>query len=168
MEIIKAATEWAKAEVASSMIFMLFGLIYILGSIGFWKFGNTVLTKALVIPLLIAGGLLLSAGISFYLSNKSLLANFETDFNKNPVTVIEAESKRTASTINTYEKVALKVFPAIILVSALAAFFISNPIIRVISIAIIAFLSVLVLLDSLALKRMKTYHHQLEIAKQQY
>lgn len=164
MEIVKAATEWAKAEIVSSTIFMLFGLAYILGSIGFWKFGNTPLTKALFIPLLIAGVLLLGAGISFYLTNKSALANFETEYNDNPTAMINSEIDRTKSTIKTYENVALKVFPAIILLAILVFCFISHPIVRAISIAVIAFLIVLVLIDSQALKRMKVYHNQLESA----
>lgn len=166
MEIIKAATEWAKAEIVSAIFFMLFGIFYILGSIGFWKMGNTPLTRALFIPILIAGGLLLAAGISFYISNKSRLANFETEYNTNSAALINSEIDRTASTINTYENVALKVFPAIIFVAALVAVFISNPTVRAISIAIAAFLIVLVILDSQALKRTKAYHQQLELAKE--
>ena len=65
MEILKAATTWTKAEVTSSLFFMLIGVVYLLASIGFWQLGKTPLTKALIIPILIAGGLLLSAGISF-------------------------------------------------------------------------------------------------------
>lgn len=167
MEIIKAATEWAKAEIVSSIFFMLFGLAYTLGSLGFWKFGNTPLTKALFIPLLIAGGLLLSAGISFYLSNKSILANFEKEYNENAAALIDSEINRTKSTMKSYENIALKVFPAIIIIMVIVFILISNPMIRAFSVSIIAFLFVLVLLDSQALKRIKTYHHQLEIVKEQ-
>jgi len=165
MEIVKVATEWTKAEIVSSIIFMLFGLSYMLGSVGLWKFGQTPLTKSLILPLLIAGVLLLSAGISFYLSNKSRIANFENEYKANPSTLINSEFSRTASTIKTYETIALKVFPVIILVAALVSWFISNPIVRAISIAIIAFLFVLVLLDSQALKRIKAYHQQLKLER---
>jgi len=165
MDIIKAETEWAKAEIVSAIIFMLFGICYILGSFGFWKFGNTPLAQSLVIPILIAGVLLLSAGISFYASNKSKIKNFESDFKSNPSELINSEITRTASTIKTYESVALKVFPVIIVVSALVFWFVPNPTIRAICLAIIAFLFVLVLLDSQALKRIKKYHQQLELAQ---
>lgn len=165
MEIIKAASDWAKAEIVSSMFFMLFGLIYLLASFGLWQWGNAPLAKALVIPMLIAGGLLLSAGGSFYFSNKSRLANFETSYKANPATFIASEVERTAQTVKTYENVALKVFPGIIAVAALLLFFMPNPLIRAICIAIIAFLSVLVLLDSQALKRTKVFHEQLELER---
>jgi len=163
MEIIKTATEFAKAEIVSSIIFMFFGITYLLGSLGLWKFGQTSFTKALVIPILIAGVLLLCAGISFYLSNKSRIDNFEIEYKKNPNELINSEIVRTASTIKTYETVALKVFPIIIIIAGIIFWFTSNPIVRAICIALIAFLFVLVLLDSQALKRMKAYNQQLEL-----
>ena len=163
MEILKAASVWAKTEVVSSIFFMLFGMIYLLASLGFWQWGNTPLTKALIIPMLAAGGLLLGAGISFYISNKSMPEKFEAAYKTNPSTIIKSEIARTEKTIKTYKNVALKVFPAIIVIAALLAIFIPNPTVRAISIAIIAFLSVLVLLDSQALKRMKVYHYQLAL-----
>jgi len=146
---------------------MLFGFCYLLASVGFWKFGNTPLTKALTIPIMVAGGLLLGAGISFYLSNKSKLRTFETEYNLNPSSLISSELERTEKTMNTYKNVALKVFPAIVLVAALVVVFTANPIVRAISIGVIAFLSVLILLDSQALKRMKTYHQKLKLVESQ-
>lgn len=165
MEIITAATNWAKAEITSSIFFMLFGVLYLAVSIGIKQMGTTALSKALFIPMLVAGGLLVIAGISFYFSNKSKLTNFESEFKADPTAMIEAEISITTKTIKTYENVALKVFPAIIGIAILIAIFVSNPIVRAICIAVIAFLSVLVLLDSQALKRMKTYHQQLELVK---
>jgi len=161
MEIVKAANEWAKAEIGSSFFFMLFGVAYLLVALGFWQWGSSALAKALVLPILIAGGLLLAAGIGFFVSNKSKLASFETSYKTNPSELIASEIERTGKTIKTYENVALKVFPAIIIIAALISFFISNLTVRAICIAVIAFLSVLVILDSQALKRMKPYHQQL-------
>ena len=83
MEIVKSATDWAKAEIVSSFFFMLFGIIYLLMSVGFWQMGSTPLMEALIIPILIVGGLLLMAGISFYFSNKSRLTSFEREYKTN-------------------------------------------------------------------------------------
>ena len=163
MEIVKAAINWAKAEIISSIFFMLFGVTYLLTAIGFWQLGNTPLTKALIIPTLTAGVLLLSAGISFYFSNKARLTSFETEYKTNASALIKSEIARTEKTINTYENVALKVFPAVVVTAALVAIFITTPIVKAISIAIIAFLSAIILLDSEALKRIKIYHRQLQL-----
>lgn len=165
MEIITAANSWAKAEITSSIFFMIFGVVYLLVAFGFRQMGATPMIKALIIPMLVAGGLLLFAGMSFYFSNKAKLTSFKTDYKANPSAMIKSEIASTAKTIKTYENVALKVFPAIVLAAALIAIFISNPMVRAICIGIIAFLSVLVLLDSQALKRMKTYHQQLELVQ---
>lgn len=163
MDILKAANVWVKGEIVSSIFFMLFGITYLLAAVGCWQWGNTSLTRALIIPMLAAGGLLLGAGISFYISHKSMPKRFETEYKTKPSTIIKSEIRRTEKTIKTYKNVALKVFPAIIGIAVLLSIFISNPTVRAISIAIIAFLSVLVLLDSQALQRMKIYHVQLEL-----
>lgn len=165
MDILNAANIWTKAEISSSKYFMLFGLVYLVAAIAFWQMGNTSLTKALIIPSLIAGGLLLSAGIGFYQSNKARLTSIEEDYKSNPSTLIKSEIERTEKTIKSYENVALKVFPAIIIGAALLSFFMSKPLVKAICFAIIAFLLVLVILDSQALKRMKTYHHNLVAAE---
>lgn len=165
MDIVNAASIWAKAEINSAKLFMLFGLVYLLLAIAFWQFGNTAFSKTLIIPTLVAGALLLSAGIGFYQSNKSKLASFAPDYKANPSVFVKSEIERTEKTIKTYEQVALKVFPAIIFVAALLSFFIAKPLIKAICFAIIAFLLVLVILDSQALKRMKTYHQKLELAE---
>jgi len=161
MEIIKAATIWAKAELTSAIFFMLFGIVYLLASAGFWQYGNSPLTKALVFPMLIVGGLLLSAGIGFYFSNKSKLNSFETEYKANQSALIKSEIERTEKTIKTYENVALKAFPIILLVAVLVAIFVSNPLIRAISIAVVAFFLAIIILDSQALKRIQIYHHHL-------
>jgi len=163
MEILKAATEWAKAEITSSIIFIIFGIVYIIGSVVLWKIGNAPLAKATFVPLLIAGVLLIGAGVGFYVSNTSKLKNFESEYNTNPAEFIRSEMVRTENTMKTYENVALKVFPLLIVLAALVAFFIPNIRIRSICIAVIAFFVVLVLMDSQALKRMKTYHSQLKL-----
>lgn len=165
MDIVSSAQHWAKGEVASSRYFMLFGVVYIVIAFCSRQMANTPLTQALYIPILLAGGLLLAAGIGFYFSNTTKLKNFATDYQADPTAMVESEITRTAQTIKSYENVALKVFPAVILLATLVAMFISTPVVRAICIAIIAFLSVLVLLDSQALKRIKTYHQELELVE---
>jgi len=53
MEILKIATEWAKAEVFSSRFFVLFALLFLIGSIGFWQLGKTETAKAYTIPTVV-------------------------------------------------------------------------------------------------------------------
>lgn len=62
MELLKLATEWAKEEVFSTRFFMLFAILFLIASIGFWQLGKTDLAKAYVIPTLVSGLLLLTIG----------------------------------------------------------------------------------------------------------
>ncbi len=165
MEILKAATIWARAEMTSSYFFMFFGFVYMALAIALWQWSGTALSKSLFIPLLIVGGILVAVGIGFYTSNKSKLANFETEYNTSPSKFLQSEKERTEQTMKTYRNVALKVFSAIIIIAVLAAVFISHPTVRAICISIVAFFTVLVLLDSFALKRMETYNKELQAAE---
>ena len=40
MELLKLATEWVKDEVFSSKIFILFGILFIMATVGFWQLAN--------------------------------------------------------------------------------------------------------------------------------
>ena len=82
MEVLKAATAWAKAEVFSSTFFILFGVLFVLGTIGFWQLGKTELAKAFIYPTLVAGILLLIIGIGLVYSNKSRIASFPAAYEK--------------------------------------------------------------------------------------
>lgn len=167
MEIIKAATKWTKAEMVSALFFMGFGIVYLSIAIYFWQFGEREFTKALFIPMLISGGLLLSAGLSFYLSSRSLLKRFESEYKADPNTLIQSEIVRAEKTIKSYENVALKFFPLVLVVAILLYIVISSTLIKAICIGIIVFLSAIILLDSQALKRMKTYYQELKLEEKE-
>ena len=167
MYIVKAASDWAKAEIVSAQIFIFFGVLFLSASAGFWQFGKSELPQALIYPILVAGALLVAAGLGFYFSNKTRLANFESDYKANATTFIESEIERTERTVKSYENVAFKVFPGIIAVAVLLIFFIESPFWRGINMAVIAFFAVTIFLDSKAHKRTKVYHEQLKMVEKQ-
>ena len=70
IDILKTSIDWAKAEIFSSSFFALMGLLFILTSIGFWQLGKTGTAKAFIIPLLVAGGLLVVLGVGLIISNQ--------------------------------------------------------------------------------------------------
>jgi hypothetical protein len=67
MDILKTATDWAKAEVFSIAFFILFGIGFVAAGIGFWQLGKTDLARAYIIPTLVAGALLLIIGFGLFL-----------------------------------------------------------------------------------------------------
>ena len=163
MEILKAATDWAKAEVFSSSFFILFGVMFILGTIGFWQLGKTELAKAFVIPTLVAGVLLLIIGVGLVYSNKSRLASFPTAYESDASAFVQSEITRTEKTMAEFQTIVFKVIPLIIVAAALLIVFINKPIWRAIGITTIAMMVVIIMVDSTANARLEAYSKQLEL-----
>ena len=166
MDIFKASTDWAKAEVFSTTFFILIGVLFVLATVGFWQLGKTEMAKAFVIPTLVAGALLLTIGLGLFFTNKSRLASFPTAYNTDASAFVESEITRAEKTIAEYQNV-FKVIPLIIVVAALLIVFIDKPGWRAISITTIAMMVVILLIDINANARMEAYSQQLESIEKQ-
>ncbi len=163
MEILKLATEWAKAEVFSTRFFLFFAFSFLIASIGFWQLGITDLAKAYVVPTLVAGLLLMTIGLGLFYTNKSRITQFEKAFSADAPAFYQSEIERTESTLKEY-KVVFKVIPILIIVAALLILFIHTPTWRAISITTIAMLIVILLVDGTAHSRIETYYKELKLA----
>ncbi|KAA3625427.1 MAG: hypothetical protein DWP94_00830 [Flavobacterium sp.] len=162
MELLKLATEWAKAEVFSTRFFIYFAVLFVLASIGFWQLGKTDLARAYIIPTLVAGVLLMTIGLGLFFTNKSRVSQFETSFNADAAAFYQSEIERSESTIKEYT-VVFKVIPILIIVAALLILFINTPTWRAISITTIAMLIVILLVDGTAHARIEAYHKELKV-----
>ena len=165
MEILKIATDWAKAEVFSTTFFILFGIGFVAASIGFWQLGKTDLAKAYIIPTLVAGVLLLTIGFGLFFTNISRISSFESDYNQDASAFVKSEIVRGDNTLNEYKTVVFKVVPLIIIAAALLIIFINTPTWRAIGITTIAMLIVILLIDGTAHARIETYKKQLEFVE---
>jgi len=163
MDILKTATDWAKAELFSTPFFILFGLIFISASIGFWQLGKTDIAKAYIIPTLVAGVLLLIIGFGLFFTNKSRITAFETAYREDVSTFVASEIARSDSTLKEYQ-VVFKVIPILIIVAALLILFVNTPTWRAISITTIAMLTIILLVDGTAHSRIEAYHKELKSA----
>jgi len=162
MELLKLATEWAKAEVFSTRFFIFFAILFLLASIGFWQLGKTDLAKAYIIPTLIAGILLLIIGSGTNYTNIQRVKQFEKDFNTDKITFYKSEIERSESTVKQFV-VVFKVVPILIIVAALLILFINTPTWRAIGITTITMLVVILLVDGTAHSRIETYHKELKL-----
>lgn len=167
MDILKTATEWAKAEIFSSSFFILFGILFLAASIGFWQLGKTEIAKAYIFPTLIAGTLLLIIGIGLIYANKVRLNEFTAAHNNNAQAFIESEIVRTNNTLKEYKTIVFKAIPLIIIVAAFVIIFINTPLWRAISITTIAMLIVILLIDGTAHSRIAIYKEKLMQAEYQ-
>ncbi|TRX62504.1 hypothetical protein [Carboxylicivirga sp. M1479] len=161
MDILKSATDWAKAEVFSTSFFIVMGLVFVLATIGFWQLGKTEIAKAYVIPTLVAGALLLTIGLGLFFTNKARVNNFETAYNSNAKAFVASEIVRADKALNEYRTIVFKAIPLIIAICALLIVFIDKPLWRASMITTIAMLVVILLIDGTAKGRLDTYKKQL-------
>ena len=163
MDILKTATDWAKAEVFSSTFFILFAVLFLAASLGFWQLGKTEISRAYILPTLVAGLLLLTIGIGLFFTNKSRLTAFETAYNTDAAAFVASEITRAEKTLEEYKTIVFKAIPIIICIAALLIIFINTPTWRAISITTIAMLISILLVDGTAHARIKDYKTQLEL-----
>ena len=161
MDILKAATEWAKAELFSTPFFILFGVLFIAASIGFWQLGKTDMARAYIIPTLVAGALLTIIGLGLFFTNKSRITQFETAYNSDPTAFVASELVRAEATLKEYQTIVFTAIPIIIIVCAIGILFLHAPIWRASLITTIAMLVVILLIDGTAHARIDGYHQQL-------
>ena len=161
MDILKTATDWAKDEVFSSQFFILFGIVFVLATIGFWQLGKTEVARSYIYPTLVAGVLLLAIGLGIFVTNKSRTTSFATAYNSDPIAFVQSEIVRTEKSMGEYRTIVFKVIPLIIIVAALLIFFIDKPIWRAISTTTIALMVVILFIDNNANARIEAYNKQL-------
>lgn len=161
MNILKASTDWAKSELFSTPFFVLFGVLFIAASFGFWQLGKTELARAYIIPTLVAGSLLVIIGLGLFYNNKLRVTQFEQNYQANAAAFVASELERTESTLKEYQNVVFSAIPLIIAVCAIIIFFVNTPIWRASMITTIAMLTVLLLIDGTASARIQAYQNQL-------
>lgn len=165
MEVLKLATEWAKAEVFSTRFFIFFAIAFLTASIGFWRLGITDIARAYIIPTLVAGVLLLSIGLGLFFTNKSRIVAFEKAYTNDATAFVESEIIRAEKTLQEYKTVVFTAIPIIIIVAALLLIFTNTPTWRAISITTIAMMIVILVVDGTAQARIEGYYQQLKLVQ---
>ncbi|NRD21371.1 hypothetical protein HNV08_15035 [Winogradskyella eckloniae] len=164
MDILKTATEWAKAELFSTPFFVYFGIGFIIASISFWQLGKTEIARAYIIPALVAGSLLIVIGLGLFFTNKSRVKQFEIAYHNDAAAFVTSELERADSTLKEYNTIVFKAIPIIIAICALILLFVNTPLWRASMITTIAMLTVILLIDGSAHARVEAYNTQLELA----
>ncbi|MEO1515050.1 MAG: hypothetical protein AAFV95_08550 [Bacteroidota bacterium] len=165
MDILKTANNWAKAEVFSSMFFIVVGILFVLAAIGFWQLGKTELAKAFVVPISVAAVLLLIIGAGLVYSNQSRIAEFPTAYEQDASAFVQSEIARAEKTMAEYQMIVFKIVPLIIVLAAFVIAFVGKSSWQAIGMTTIALMIAILLIDSNANARMETYHQQLTLAE---
>ncbi len=164
MDILKTAQEWGRAEVFSTRFFIIFALLFLAASVGFWQLGKTELAKGYIIPLLVAGVLLMAIGLGLFFTNKARIIQFEKAYTQDASAFVASEIERTERTLKEYT-VVFKVVPMIIVAAALLIIFINTPTWRAIGITTVAMMIVILLVDGTAHARIESYYKQLQLVE---
>ncbi len=162
MEILTIAQQWAKEEVFSSRFFILAAILFIAVSIGFWKLGQSELARSYIYPTLICGVLLLIIGVGLVYNDSKRFKTFPEEYKNNPKEFVQSEIDRTEKTANSSHRTIYIIIPILIIVAALLIITIDKPIVRASCITTIAFLSVLLIVDSNAHSRIVEYNKALK------
>ncbi|UIR56768.1 hypothetical protein LZQ00_02870 [Sphingobacterium sp. SRCM116780] len=160
MDILKMSIDWAKAEMFSAKIILLLSLLFFLAAFGFWQLGKTAMAKAFVLPMLIAGILVVVVSAGLYFANKPRIEQFEIAFKTDPKAFVQKEIARTAKSQNDFI-IVFKVLPIIIIVAALLIMFSNAPLWRAVGITTIAFMTILMFIDSNTETRNAAYQQRL-------
>ena len=161
MDILKATTDWVRAELFSTPFFVLFGVGFVVASIGFWQLGRTELARAYIVPTLIAGLLLIIIGTGLFFTNKKRLAEFPVVYKQDAAAFVLAERVRTEATLKEYQNVVFTAIPIILVLCAVGILFLSAPGWRASLITAMAMLIVILLIDGTAYARIDAYHRVL-------
>lgn len=167
MDILKTATDWAKAELVSTPFFAIAGVVFIAISIGLWQVGKTDLARAYIIPTMVVGVLLVIIGLGLFFTNKARIPQFETAYKADASAFVASEVERAEATLKEYKNIVFTAIPIIIVVCALVLFFVSSPVWRASMISTMAMLTVILFIDGLAHARIDTYHQQLLQAQEE-
>lgn len=168
IDILKTATEWAKAEMLSSAFFALCGLACCLISYGLWHYGRTDTAKAYIIPLLAVGALLIILGVGLVISNQLRLVAFPEAFQTDAAAFLASELARASKTISGYETAIYRALPLITLIAAGLLLFVKAPIWQASCVSTIAMMAVILIIDTNATARMVAYHQALTEAAPAY
>ena len=167
IDILKTATDWAKAEMMSSGFFVICGILFILISLGFWQMGKTDTAKAYIIPLMVAGGVLIIIGAGLVISNMLRLSDFPGAYSADSAAFLQMELARADKTISGYHKAIYIALPAITFISAGLLFVVRAPVWQASMVAIIAMMAVILMIDTNATARMQAYKATLAEASSQ-
>ena len=126
------------------------------------------MAKAYIIPLLIAGALLMTIGFGLFFTNKSRIVAFEKAYNNNASAFVQSEIERTEATLKEYNNIVFTAIPLIIAACALVIFFVNTPIWRASMITTIAMLIVILLIDGTAHSRIEAYNKQLQLVEKKH
>ncbi|MEN2400189.1 hypothetical protein GKZ90_0010395 [Flavobacterium sp. MC2016-06] len=157
MEFIKHTIQWCKGEIFEGKMVLLFGILFLIISLSFWKFGTTPNAKASIIPVLVVALLHIGTGVSMIINNRNRQNQYTVEFNANADNFKKSEIERTENFIKWYPK--LRYFSlGLIITGFLLVALITTPMWRSIGLCIMITAFSLIIIDYFSEERAHHYH----------
>ncbi len=160
MEIINHSLNWCKGEIFEGKLSLLFGVIILLVSFSYLKWGTTVYAKAMFWPLVVVAVMAMAAGIYLMTTNSKRIMDYQAQYSENPTEFVHAEKNRTEEFISWYPKTQ-KILFVIMLVGMLCMLFSHGAIIRALGIGLMLLSIYGFVLDHFSEERAGNYHNEI-------
>jgi len=160
MELINHTINWCKGEIFEGKMSLLFGIVVLIVSLAYWKFGSTPYAKAMFLPLLVVAAFTLFTGYYLVSANNKRIQEYTQQFNENPTKFVEDEKVRTDAFIKWYPYTRYIISVIAIIGMALAQFTLS-PIWRSIGLSLILLVLYVFFLDHFSEERALEYHQHI-------
>jgi len=160
MEIIQHSINWCRGEIFEGKMSLLFGVIILVLSIAYWKFGSTPYAKSMFVPLLVVAVLTITAGIYLISTNQARIPVYTEAFTSDPAQFIQDEKERTEEFIKWYPYTRY-IFLGVMLVGALGMILSNGALIRAIGISLMLLSLYIFVLDHFSEERAETYYGEI-------
>lgn len=160
MDFLHHTLDWTKGEIFESSLIGLCGAFLMGAGFLFRKFGETPAAKAMFVPLLIFGGLLLATGIAGYISNTGRLTAFADAYQENPSTFALSEKQRVEDFQFLYT-IVLILAPVCFVVASALFWWTMNPTVRAIAITLALFGFSGLIIDFFSKERADIYYEKI-------
>lgn len=160
MNLIKHTLQWCKGEIFEGKMIFLFGILLLLITLSFWKFGFTINAKALVIPVLLLSILHIGTGVVMVYSNSTKQEKFVAQYKENPENFKQKEIKRTNGFVKYYPLT--RYFSiGLILIGFLLFLLLYNPVWKSIGLCVMVVGFSVIVIDYFSEERAFTYQNAL-------
>jgi heme/copper-type cytochrome/quinol oxidase subunit 4 len=160
MDFYQYTQGWLKGELFEGTIVFISGILLVVISLLFWKYGTTPNAQSLVIPIMVVG-LLFAVGIGFMIfSNQQRVAEFKEAYQQSSIEFVKSEKQRVEDFQVLY-KYSVG-FAAISFFLTIVAFgFMENRTFQSICIALMIIAVSLIVIDHFSKERAATYYQHI-------
>ena len=160
MEFIDHTLAWCRGEIFEGRVLALWGFVILVVAIIYWQLGTTPAARAMLLPLLLVGGLSMVVGVSMNFTNQNRITAYQAAHEENPTAFVKSEKERTEAFIQWYPYTMFS-FAAVIIAGLGLFLFLPTPVGRAWGLGLILLGMSVLFLDHFSEERAGRYHAQI-------